>query len=258
MFRAEREKIILDLVNSKGIVSLEELMEATGVSKATAHRYINELDEMKQLEKIRGGVRAISTKYVSAPVDEPPTNTKNLMNREEKQRIARAALNLLQPGEQVILDSGTTVLELAKLINRNFEATVITNDARIAMELGAHKKIEMLLIGGMIRTGYYSSYGYFAESMLNSIAADKLFFSADAISPDFEIMNYNMNEVNMKKICVSKARERILLCDHSKFAARALVAVETIDSVDTVIVGRELDESIQNQLRQLGKRLILA
>lgn len=68
MFRAEREKIILDLVNSKGIVSLEELMEATGVSKATAHRYINELDEMKQLEKIRGGVRAISTNYVSAPV----------------------------------------------------------------------------------------------------------------------------------------------------------------------------------------------
>ena len=254
MIRAELEKIVVDLTNKKGIVSIEDLMSATNVSKATMRRYINALDEEKQIVKIRGGAKAISADDASE--DEPSLTTKTLLFREEKCRIAHAAKAFISPGDRIMLDSGSTTLELAKAIDKDFSGTVITNDIRIAMALGEHSHLDMLLVGGMIRKGFYSSYSYFAESMLNDLIIDKLFFSVDAVSPDLNLMSYTIDDINLKKICIAKANERILLCDHSKFSAKARFVFEKIDMLDTIIVDDGLPPEIQRKLRQLGKNLL--
>ena len=255
MLRAERHKLITELVNTKGIVAIEDLMREANISKATARREINYLAEENRLVKIRGGAKAIDPSV--SPSFEPSFRAKSMVNLEEKQRIAAAAKRHIQPGDKVILDSGTTVLELAKLLIDEQDMTIVTNDIRIASELTKNQTIDMLFVGGMIRKGFCSSYGYFAEAMLSDITVNRIFLSVDAIDSDFGIMSYTMDDVNVKKIGMANALQTILLCDHSKFSSRALFSIGSLECIDIIIVGGELDPAIVNRLRQLGKTLEL-
>ena len=254
MLRAERHQQIIDFVEQKGIVAIEELMDEVKISKATAHRDINDLAKQNLLVKIRGGAQS---KTASPAPHEPSFVAKRLVNQEEKQRIAAAAIGLIGNGDKILLDSGTTVLELASLLHTKRDLTVVTNDIRIASEINNIPDVNLLLVGGMIRRGFCSSYGFFAEAMLNDITVNKIFFSVDAIDSDFGIMSYTMDDVNVKKIGMTNALERILLCDHSKFSSRALFTIFSLDKVDTIIVGHELDEAIVTKMRHMGKNIIL-
>lgn len=255
MLRAERHKLITELVNKKGIVAIEDLMREANISKATARREINYLAEENRLVKIRGGAKALDPSI--PPAFEPSFRAKSMVNLEEKQRIAAAAKRHIQARDKVILDSGTTVLELAKQLLDAQDITVVTNDIRIASELTKNQNIDMLFVGGMIRKGFCSSYGYFAEAMLSDITVNKIFLSVDAIDSDFGIMSYTMDDVNVKKIGMANALQTILLCDHSKFSSRALFSIGSLECIDIIIVGKELDPALVSLLRQLGKTLEL-
>lgn len=254
MLRAERHQQILDFVDQKGIVAIEDLMDEVKISKATVRRDINDLSEHDLLIKIRGGAKS---KTVDTSPREPSFVAKSLVNLDEKQRIAAAAIDLVSDGDKLILDSGTTVLELAKLLHTKKDLIAVTNDIRIASEINGIADIGLLFVGGMIRRGFCSSYGFFAEAMLSDITVNKIFFSVDAIDSDLGIMSYTMDDVNVKKIGLTNALERILLCDHSKFSSRALFTIFSLDMVDTIIVGHELDGAIAHKLAQMGKNLIL-
>lgn len=254
MLRDERHRLIVDFVNEKGIVALEEVMDSVHISKATARRDINDLAAQNLLIKIRGGAKSCNE---DAPIVEPSFVAKSLVNAEEKQRIAAAALDLVSDGDKIMLDSGTTVLELAKLLHKKQRLTVVTNDIRIASEINDIPDLSLLLIGGMIRKGFCSSYGFFAESMLSDLTVDKLFFSVDAIDSEMGLMSYTMDDLNIKRIGMANSLNRILLCDHSKFTSRALFSVANLDNINTIIVGKELDEAIAHKLTLMGKSLIL-
>ena len=131
--------------------------------------------------------------------------------------------------------------------------TVVTNDIRIASEITAKQNVELLFVGGMIRKGYCSSYGYFAEAMLREITVNKIFFSVDALDSDFRITGYTGDDINVKKLGLAHASKSFLLCDHAKFESRALFTICSIDAIDVIITGVETDERIAVGLRQLGK-----
>lgn len=253
MLRAERHQAILDLVAKKGIIAIEDLMDALGSSKATARRDINELADRQLLLKIRGGAKAIVN--TKPPVLEPSLLAKSLANIDEKQRIARAALRHIQLGGRIFLDSGTTVLELAKLLVDESDLTVVTNDIRIGAELTNNQKATVLFVGGMIRKGFSSTYGYYAEQMLNELSVNQMFFSVDAVDDDFNITSFTMDDISVKKIGLAQASERILLCDHSKFSMGALFNICSIANIDTIIVGKELDAQTIERLRHIGKNV---
>ena len=115
----------------------------------------------------------------------------------------------------------------------------------------------LIFIGGIIRKGYCSSYGYYAESMLKNISVDKIFLSVDAIDADLGITSYTMDDVNLKIIGMNNAKEVYLLCDHSKFTTHALFTVGLLDKISTIICGKELDDSIAQKFRDAGKKIIL-
>ena len=123
MLRAERQNQIIDIVNQKGIVTIEDLMEQVHISKATARRDINSLAEEKRIVKIRGGAQSI---IASAPY-EPSLLVRSQVNADETKRIAEEALRHIGPEDRIILDSGTTVLEVAKLLNAFSSLTIVTN-----------------------------------------------------------------------------------------------------------------------------------
>lgn len=197
MLRAERQQAILELVKNRGIVAIEDLIAYTESSKATIRRDINELAEQSLLVKIRGGARFYTD--VKLPGQEPSQIAKSLVNMEEKQRIAVAAKRHIRPNSCLFLDSGTTVLELAKLLVNEPNLTVVTNDIQIGAELSGNQKSTLLFVGGMVRKGFTSTYGYFAEQMLSELSVNQMFFSVDAVDPDLNITSYTMDDINVKK-----------------------------------------------------------
>lgn len=251
MLLAERQQAILELVKNRGIVAIEDLMAYTESSRATIRRDINELAAQSLLVKIRGGAKSCSD--VKLPGQEPSQMAKSLVNMEEKQRIAVAAKRHIRPNTCLFLDSGTTVLELAKLLVKEPNLTVVTNDIQIGAVLSENQKSTLLFVGGMIRKGFASTYGYFAEQMLGELSVNQMFFSVDAVDPDFNITSYTMDDINVKRIGIAQAEERILLCDHSKFTTCALFNICTLANIDTVIVTKELDPYVVDQLRRSGK-----
>ena len=252
MLRTERQNQIVDLINKKGIATIEELMAEVAASKATIRRDVNDLADENRIIKVRGGAQA-----VNALPNEPSFNAKSLINAEEKQRIAREAVKHILPNDHIILDSGTTVLELAKCLHPFSDLTIVTNDIHIAGDINTNSTNTLIFIGGIIRKGYCSSYGYYAESMLKNISVDKIFLSVDAIDADLGITSYTMDDVNLKIIGMNNAKEVYLLCDHSKFTTHALFTVGLLDIISTIICGKELDDSIAQKFRDAGKKIIL-
>ncbi len=247
MLKAERLQTIVEITNREKIVTSEEIMRQLNISKATARRDIEELAGQGLVQKTRGG--AISVSHVSS---EPSFINKKQSNADEKARIARAAKEHICPNEKIILDSGTTVLELSKIIGDIPDLTVVTNDLFIAGEVSIFSNVTLLIVGGVVRQGFNSTYGYFAERMLDSISVGKTFLSIDAVDIDQGLLSYITEDTNIKKLYIKSGKEVILLCDHSKFHSSAFINISQLDCIDRIIVGRELDTAFVERLEALG------
>ena len=247
MLKAERLQAIVDITNKEKIVTSEELMRQLNISKATARRDIEELSSQGLIQKTRGG--AMSANHASL---EPSFVKKKESNADEKARIAKAAREHISPGEKIILDSGTTVLELAKLVNDIPDLTVVTNDLHIASEVSIFPNATLLMVGGVVRKGFNSTYGYFAEKMLGSISVNKTFLSIDAVDMEQGLLSYITDDTNIKKQYIKSGKEVILLCDHTKFQASAFINISQLDCIHRIIVGKELDGEYVERLESMG------
>lgn len=248
MLQAERQDEILQLVDQEEIITIDKLVTHLQVSKATIRRDIDVLAAHQKLIKTRGGVLSMKRSTDA----EPSLRQRSVTNIEEKRRISRKAHELIAPGDHVIFDSGTTVLELVKLLDDQKIITAVTYDLLIAMELAKLHKTNLLMIGGELRKNYYSFYGYFAVNMLKFINVNKAFVSADAINPEQGLMSYTTDDVEIKKLILENAKEVYLLCDHQKFESKAFIKYAPLTAVDKIITGREAPEAVQRKLRSAG------
>ena len=214
-------------------------MRQLNISKATARRDIEELSGQGLIQKTRGG--AMSANHASL---EPSFVKKKESNADEKARIAKAAREHICPGEKIILDSGTTVLELAKLVNDIPDLTVVTNDLHIASEVSIFPNVTLLMVGGVL--------WLFCRKMLGSISVNKTFLSIDAVDVEQGLLSYITDDTNIKKQYIKSGKEVILLCDHTKFQASAFNNISQLDCINRIIVGRELDGEYVDRLESMG------
>lgn len=247
MLVAERQNKILEITNERGLVTLDELLEAVQCSRATIRRDINSLYDKGLVRKTHGGVMSIN----SGAIAEPPLRIKSGSNVDEKRRIAAHALSYLEKGEHVVFDSGTTILELAKLLDPVKPMTIVTYDLLVAMEVAKHSSIDLLMVGGILRKSYYSFYGYFAEEMLSRVRADKAFISADTVDLKEGLMSYTADDIAIKKRIIELSGEVFLLCDHSKFENRAFLNICSLSEVDHIITGKEINAKVLEQLQSM-------
>ncbi|MDR0489625.1 MAG: DeoR/GlpR transcriptional regulator, partial [Oscillospiraceae bacterium] len=179
------------------------------------------------------------------------------LQREEKQRIAEAALELVNERDTILLDEGTTTIELAKRLNRFHSLMVSTNDLYIAMELSALAGINLVVAGGALRRETNTLVGYFTEKIIGEIHADRFFLSADAIDVVHGCMCYNMEQIPVKKGMILSAKETVLLSDHTKFEKTAFINICTFSEIKTIITGREVSREIVTRLGEMGVNVIL-
>jgi DeoR family transcriptional regulator of aga operon len=156
---------------------------------------------------------------------------------------------MVNDGETIILDSGTTTQEIAKRIKDKQNLTVITNGVNIAMELLGARGVRIVLLGGVLRDNAFSICGHFAEEMLQHLSADKLFLGADACDLEFGVSTPNLEESRVNQAMARIARKKILVADSSKFGKRSLSRIVSLFEMNQVITDDNLPPEFQHALR---------
>ncbi len=248
-----RSKELLEYINQREYASMAELCQEFQVSSATMRRDVTDLAQRGLITRLHGAVKS----KMGEQTEEPPYSERINMETEEKRRIAQRAFQEIHDGDSIILDSSTTVAELARLLAQSsLHVTVMTNDIEIAYLLAPHPIIELICVGGHIRRGYYTSIGFFAENLWKELHADKLFMGVDAVNGEYGMMNYRIEELSCKKLMLERAKQHIVLCDHTKFSSSAVLQICPVSAVDLLITGAELDPRWEAPMRAAGLNLL--
>ncbi len=248
----ERRMQIVQIVRSAGCVKVNELARKFNTSAVTIRNDLNELHQRGLVQRSHGG--AILPDKI---LRESPLYERLKSHSEEKQRIGAMAATMIHDGETIILDSGTTTLEIARQIKKKQNLQIITNGINIAAELLDARDAEVIIVGGTVRKESASISGHFSEEMLGQWSADKMFLSGTGCDLDFGVSGANLEETMVNKAMLRISREIILVADASKFSKRSMSRIVPFSEIDTVISDTSLSEEIQVKLRAQGCNLIL-
>ena len=251
MLNLERRTKILQLIENDGKVKVDELSRLFNTSEVTIRNDLKELHHQGLVRRAHGG--AIRAEVVS--VDQS-LQVKAGQHADEKRRIGAAAATLINDGDTIILDSGTTTHQIARHIKNKKDLKIITNGLNIATELIGAKEIQILVLGGILRQNSYSVVGFFAQDMLKQLSADKCFLGVDAIDSNFGLSTPNLEESEVNKSMGQIAKEIILVADSSKFGKRSLSQIIPISEVDKIITDDALNQKTLDELLALGIEVI--
>jgi len=253
MLEVERHQSILRQVKQNGVVRVSYLSKLLGVSQNTIRRDLQKLEEEGLIKRTHGG--AVLEDFYGIDL---PFVTREDKYREEKQRIGEKASELIEDGEAIILDAGTTVAQLAKNIKTKRDLTVITNAVNVALELANCRQILTILTGGIIREVTNCLVGYQAEEFLKNIHVDKLFLAAGGVTAEEGLTNPNPFEVPVKKAMIKAAEEVILLVAHNKIGKVALAPIAPIEAVHKMVTDSKASQKDLQAFREKGVEVIIA
>jgi DeoR/GlpR family transcriptional regulator of sugar metabolism len=247
----ERRQRILKFIDENGAASVAELRSLMDVSPMTIRRDLIHLSSQGLVIRTHGG--AVSPR--ESTTSEFHYEVKTQIHVKEKQRIGLAAAKMVNDGETVILDSGSTTFQIARNLKAKRNLMVVTNDLMIASHLSEANGISVILIGGSMRHRMFSTVGPYAEEMLREFSVDKTFLSADAVHIGKGVLNTTPQEVPIKRLMIEAAQEVVLVVDHSKFDKLGLSFVCNISDVDKVLTDEGIRPELSTSLKEQGVTL---
>ena len=245
MLFEDRQRKIVKLLEHQGSVRVDPLSKYLGVSKVTVRKHLDILSKEIPMTRVRGG--AIST--AKGTSYEPVYGQKFTKNLEIKKKIGALAASLVQNGETLMLDSGSTTWHVAFSLLGRGSLTVVTSDINIAFLLADSDSIEVYLTGGKVRPYLFSIIGRSAEKFVKNFNIDKLFLGVDSIDIEKGITNANVEEAYLKKEMIHSANAVIVVTDSSKFNKVSLADVSDFSNIHHVIT----DENIPEEYKELFK-----
>jgi len=244
MLPERRHQLILRALRDDGASTIVALAERLGVSPATVRRDLVRLDEEGLLTRVYGGAAPIADK------DEPFTDVATV-RVGEKDAVAERAAALVEDGETVLLDIGTTAHRLARRL-RGRNLTVVTSN--MADDAG----IQLVLLGGMLRREYRSLVGFLTEDNLRQIHADRLFLGTSGVRPDGRVMDTTVVEVPVKRAMIAASDRVVLLADSAKFPGTGVATVCGPEALDTVVTDAPVDARTSAAFREAGVSIVEA
>lgn len=232
-------------------VSVSALAREFDVSEMTIRRDLAALEGQSHIKRTHGG--AVLTQRMMLEFD---YRGRRESNRVVKQAIAAEARKLVQPGQRLILDTGTTTLELAALLRDGKNLAVITPSLAVASELQHAPGVEVILLGGIIRRGSPDLTGPVTESCLELFAADFAFQGADGIGHDGAIYNSDLRLARVDKIMRRVAHKSCVLADHTKIGITALARNGSLADVDYFITDTGASTAALRRFARLGAQVI--
>ncbi len=244
--QADRQRAITEAVMAQGAIRIEQLAEQFGISVMTVHRDLEQLEGRGLLRKDRGVATATSTSFV-----ESSDVYRTSREQAEKEALALAALEVIEPGESLILDDSTTVLHLARHLPTKAPLTVITNVLTVMNELGNVRGLTLLALGGQYYNWCSAFMGRTTTQTLGQLHADTFIMSTSAIVNDVAF-HQTLETVDVKRAMFEAADRRILLADHTKFDKRALHALLPLADFDLVLLDAATAPEHLRRLRKAG------
>jgi len=253
-FTLERRKSILHQINETGQVFVQELSKQFEVSEVTIRNDLKQLEKKDMLIRARGGAmkieRGVGIDYKLSPKDK--------LHIKEKARIGKNAVQLINAGDTIIIDSGTTTLEIAKNLDQINDITVICNALNIISHLIQLKSVNLIIPGGYLRKNSLSLVGPLAERNLQNLYVDKVFIGVDGFDTRRGIYTPNIEEAHFDEIMIKISKEVIVVCDSSKFMRRSLAYICGIDKLHYVITDNGIPEEDKKRLEDAGIKVIIA
>ena len=247
MFALERQKRILEILNSTGAVWVSKLSTELGVTEETVRRDLEKLEKQEVLMRTHGGAVLMNDSSYDMSLEK-----RKQVNSEAKEKLATAAAAFLHPGDTIFLDSSTTTFYMAKEIKKIKNITVITNSLRLINELSGFENIKLITVGGLVSNNQ-SFVGSLAESTLrNNFYADKFFFSAKGVSADVGILESNEQECFIKQQMLANANEKYYLCDSSKIGKVGFYKLVSLDKIDHFITDIDLGDDYLSKFNEFG------
>jgi DeoR/GlpR family transcriptional regulator of sugar metabolism len=254
MLIAERQSRLQDLLAHRGIADLDTLAIELGVSQSTVRRDVEQLEAKGLVTRTHGGV--IWTGDRNAPARPYAFDQRMAYQLDAKRQIARAAKSLVQPGETVLIDGGTTTFYLAEEL-QGLPLQIVTNSLPIANLFVDDENVELILTGGLMYPRYGVLLGSMAEHAISAIHAKTLFFSVAGVH-DGMLYNQNLLLVQAEQRMMQQAQQIVLLVDASKFGPQALTQLCPLSEIDMVVSDSRLPDEQREQVRAAGCELIVA
>lgn len=250
----ERRDRIRQLLNKEGTVRVDKLSEEFGVTAVTIRNDLDFLEKKGILHRTHGGALLRKNVY-----EDPSLEEKQKLHSREKERIGREAARLINPGESILIDSGSTTLEIARQIREIGidQLTVMTNAINIALELTGYDGCEVMLTGGTFRRESHSLVGPEAESTLSNYYFDKLFLGVDGLEIGYGLTTPNPMEAELNRMMVRRARHVVAVTDSSKFARHSFSWICDLAEIGTLITDRKISPDYEKELRKREIHLIL-
>lgn len=252
MFEEERLQEIYKYVQINLRVSVRGLCQKFGVSESTVRRDLAELESRRLLKRTHGG--AICLDSVSM---EPTYAEKQDRYREEKQQIAALAADLIENGDSILVDAGTTTLYLAPHLARYQRLTVVTNSIYLMEKLASCPGVTLMCVGGTLRPNTMALVGPVAEEDLARIRVDKAFIATNGLETSMGLTTPNILEASLKAKMIAAAEQVYVLADHTKIGHVSFARFGTLADIDGCVTGPQISEQQKQEFKRRGIRLFL-
>jgi DeoR/GlpR family transcriptional regulator of sugar metabolism len=249
MLAAKRRELVLEAVKSNHAERVSDLAQRFAVSEMTIRRDLQTLAEEGKLVRVRGGAVVGDANRPFAEVEAE--------HFDAKSRIGAVAAQLVEDGETILIDIGTTPLQLARHLAGR-QATVMTNNLAVFEKLVDEPAIDLILLGGQLHREYRALSGFLVEEALAQLSADRAFISAVGLRRDLSVVDDAVGEMRIKRAMIAAAGNVVLLLDSSKFGSEGGARICEANRIDVLVTDKDAPEDMVRQLERRGVRVLLA
>lgn len=252
----QRRTQIAELMQNEGALRVSELARRFGVSQVTIRNDLMQLEREGHLVRDRGGALPPpeSGPIISSLLE---FEARTHLGVEEKARIGVAAAKMVAPGDTILLDAGTTVVEMARHLGGILPLTVVTNALNVAYHVGTTTNAQLLVLGGAFYREAASMLGPLTEQGLSDFVVSKLFLGAQAFDLEHGLTDTTLEIAGVKRAMIRAARQVILMADSSKFGSSGFIKVAPFSEIDTLITDTGLSDEAREELERLDVEVIL-
>lgn len=247
----DRRDKILQKINNKGSVRVDELSKEFDVSTVTIRNDLEFFEEKGLIHRTYGGALLRNNVY-----NDPSLEEKKKLNVDEKRRIGEYAAGMVKDGESIILDSGTTTREIALRLKGKKDLTIMTNAINIALELTGVSNLNLMLTGGVLRDKSYSLVGPEAERVMQNYYFDKLFLGVDGMDFEHGLTTPNPLEAQLNRIMVERSNSVIAVMDSSKFNRHSFSFICDLGPIETIITDKNIPTDFEEKLKRRDIRVV--
>jgi DeoR/GlpR family transcriptional regulator of sugar metabolism len=251
MLTQQRKSHILEVLRRDGQVVAKKLSAALSLSEDTIRRDLRELAQEGLLQRVHGGALPSSPALADF-------SRRQRVVPDEKVAIGRAAAALVQPGQVVFIDGGTTAVQMARHLDPQLRATVVTHSPSVAVELVPHAGVEVVMIGGRLFKHSIVSVGAGAVEEIKRIRADIYFMGVTGIHPKAGLSTGDLEEANIKRALMAASAETVVLASSEKLGGASAYVIAQISDVSTLVVADKVPNATLKPYKKGGIAIVRA